>query len=209
MDFELDLGLGLIDKKVLHSPVSNPAHPADVPTVPCGSNDACAEVKRVDHLGVWQQKVSLKDPTQRHLGAVRIEAHVHSPAWPRFVLLEVDDLPVNVVHTLLLVLELDGLQQVPVVVPPLGLKSQAPALDVVDLDPRDPLLDLLCGEECGLHPAHSLGLVVLRQLLHTLGRGQSEMAIGLELDVGDVEVILVLDLIEGQGQGSWQVSQDA
>ena len=53
------------------------------------------------------------------------------------MLLEVDDLPVDVVHTLLLVLELDGLQQVPVVVPPLGLKSQAPALDVVDLDPGD------------------------------------------------------------------------
>ena len=94
-------------------------------------------------FGVRQEDVSLKSPAQRHLGAVRVEPHVHSLGGPSLVLLEVNHLPVDVVHSLLLILQLDGLQQVPIVVPSLGLQAQASALDVVDLDPRKALLDLL------------------------------------------------------------------
>ena len=79
---------------IFHSPVPYPSHSADVAAVPDGGNNAHAEVERVDLLGVGQQEVGLEGPAQRHLGT-RVVAHVQPLGGARFMLFEVENLPVD------------------------------------------------------------------------------------------------------------------
>ena len=102
-------------------PVTIPdaTHTTEVASVDSTSEDALAEVERIHVLTVRQQQMCLEIPANGNLFAIVMISHVYLSFAHviNFVLLEINNFSIDIVNTLVFVLEFHCLQQVPGIKP--------------------------------------------------------------------------------------------